>query len=368
MKFDTVVVGAGLAGSTAARLHADAGKKVLVIEKHHHIAGHCHDYKNDYGISIHTYGPHIFHTNNANVWKFVNRFTEFHYLQHRVLSFADGQMVPFPINADTINQVFGTSISVDEVPSFLAAQVAASTFSTPPANFRDAVISQVGERLYSLFFENYTKKQWGRDPTLLSADIAKRIPVRSNRDDRYFSDKYQGIPLRGYTAMVESMLDHPGISLMLGADWFEIKDSLSADLTVFTGELDSFFGGKFGKLEYRSLDLVLKTFNKESYQPVSVVNYPNEYDWTRITEYKKLLDEKSQQTTVCFEYPKAEGEPFYIVMTKENIERRELYMREAEKLEAKGKFLFIGRLAEYKYYNMDQVIAAAMEKISSRIA
>lgn len=366
MKYDAVIVGAGLSGSTAARLLAEKGKKVLVVEKHRHAAGHCHDYRNEQGISIHTYGPHIFHTNNEEVWKFVNRFTAFHYLQHRVLSYADGQMIPFPINADTINQVFGTSIGVDEVPAFLAAQVAKSKYTNPPANFRDAVVSQVGERLYALFFENYTRKQWGRDPSLLSADIAKRIPVRSNRDGRYFSDRYQGIPLHGYTAMVESMLDHPGISLLLGADWFEIKDSLDTPLTVFTGELDQFFDRKYGNLEYRSLDLVLKTFEMESYQDAPVVNYPNDYDWTRITEYKKLLDEKSSRTTVCFEYPKSEGEPFYIVMTEENMAKKDLYMKEVEKLEASGKYLFVGRLAEYKYYNMDQVIAATMAKIGSK--
>jgi UDP-galactopyranose mutase len=363
MKYDAVIVGAGLSGSTAARVLAEKGNKVLVVEKHRHSAGHCHDYKNEHGITVHTYGPHIFHTNNQEVWNFVNRFTDFHYLQHRVLSYADGQMIPFPINADTINQVFGTSIGVDEVAKFLKSQVERSKFNDPPKNFRDAVVSQVGERLYALFFEQYTWKQWGRDPALLSADVAKRIPVRANRDDRYFSDRYQGVPSRGYTAMVNAMLDHPGISLLLGADWFETRDDFKTDLTIFTGELDRFFDLKYGKLEYRSLDLVLKTFDRESYQDAPVVNYPNDYDWTRITEFKKLLDEKSPKTTVCFEYPKQEGEPFYIVMTEDNMAKRELYMNDAANLEASGKMLFVGRLAEYKYYNMDQVIAATMAKV-----
>lgn len=365
MKYDVVIVGAGLSGSTAARILAEEGKKILVVEKHRHTAGHCHDYRDENGITIHTYGPHIFHTSDKEVWDFANRFTEFHIFQHRVLSYAEGQMIPFPINADTINQVFGTSIGVDEIPAFLAAQAARSTYDAPPKNFRDAVVSQVGERLYALFFERYTWKQWGRDPSLLSPDIAKRIPVRANRDGRYFSDRYQGIPAGGYTAMVDTMLDHPGISLLLGADWFEVRNDYAADLTVFTGELDSFFGHKFGKLEYRSLDLVLKTFDKESFQDAPVVNYPNDYDWTRITEYKKFLDEKSPRTTVCFEYPKAEGEPFYIVMTDENTAKRERYMAEAAKLESAGTHLFIGRLAEYKYYNMDQVIAATMSKVKA---
>ena len=365
MKYDVVVVGAGLSGSTAARVLAEKGKKVLVVEKHRHVAGHCHDYKNEYGITIHSYGPHIFHTNDAETWKFVSRFTDFHYLQHRVLSYAEGRMIPFPINADTINQVFGISIGVDEVSSFLASQVALSAFNNPPENFRDAVVSQVGERLYTLFFEQYTRKQWGRDPSLLSADIAKRIPVRANRDGRYFSDRYQGIPAGGYTSMTDAMLNHPNISLLLGADWFEVGEDYPADLVIFTGELDRFFGYKFGKLEYRSLKLVLKTFAMESYQDVPVVNYPNDYDWTRITEFKKLLDEKSPQTTLCFEYPASEGEPFYIVMTDENMAKRELYMAEAGRLEAPGTHLFIGRLAEYKYYNMDQVVAATMARVKA---
>lgn len=364
MKYDAVIVGAGLSGSTAARVLAEKGKRVLVVEKLRHVAGHCHDYRNEYGITVHTYGPHIFHTSDVVAWNFVNRFTEFHYFQHRVLSYADGQLLPFPINADTINRVFGTSIGVDEVEAFLASQVAHSSFAVPAKNFRDAVVSQVGARLYATFFEQYTRKQWGRDPELLSPEVAKRIPVRTNRDGRYFSDRYQGIPARGYTAMIGAMLDHPNISLMLGADWFELRNDLDTGLTIFSGELDRFFDYRYGKLEYRSLDLVVKTFDTESYQDVAVVNYPNDYDWTRITEFKKFLDEKSTRTTVCFEYPKSEGEPFYIVMTDDNMSAREKYMKEVERLEASGSWLFVGRLAEYKYYNMDQAIAATLQKVA----
>jgi len=361
--FEIVVVGAGLAGSTVARLFAEKGKNVLIVEQHRHVAGHCHDAKNEAGITIHTYGPHIFHTNDKNVWDFVQRFTQFHYYQHRVLSYAEGRFIPFPIHTDTINEVFGMQLSSMDVASFLASQVQASAFENPPKTFRDAIVSQVGEKFYSLFFENYTRKQWERDPALLSVEVASRIPVRANRDGRYFSDRYQGIPKQGYSAMVEKMLDHPNISIMLGADWFDLKQDLDAQVTVFTGELDKFFGERYGKLEYRSLDLVLQTFDKEYFQPAAVVNYPNDYDWTRITEYKYFLDERGPKTTICFEYPKAEGEPYYIVMTKENMERREKYMREAEALERTGRWLFVGRLAEYKYYNMDQVIAAAIQKV-----
>ncbi|APT76060.1 UDP-galactopyranose mutase [Marinitoga sp. 1137] len=363
MKYEIIIVGAGLAGATAARLLAEKGKKVLVIEQHKHIAGHCHDYKNEHGITVHTYGPHIFHTKNKKVWNFVNRFTEFHYYQHKVLSYAEGKLIPFPINRDTLKEVFGIEIGTHEVKEFLEKEVKKSKFNNPPKNFRDAVVSQVGERLYEMFFKNYTIKQWERDPEELSAEIAKRIPVRENRDDRYFSDQYQGIPKHGYTKMVENMLDHENISLLLGADYFEVNDLFESELTIYTGELDRFFDYKYGKLEYRSLELEFKTFDKEYYQPVATVNYPNDYDWTRITEFKHFLDEKSNKTTVCFEYPKAEGEPYYVVMTEDNMEKRKKYMEEVEKLEKTGKYIFVGRLAEYKYYNMDQVIEKSIERV-----
>lgn len=366
--FDAIIVGAGLAGSTSARILAEIGYKVLVIERHKHIAGHCHDYKNENGITVHTYGPHIFRTNNKSVWDFVNRFSDFHYYQHRVLSYVEGKLVPFPINRDTLVEVFGINIATHEVEEFLEKEVKKSKFNIPHRNFRDAVVSQVGEKLYELFFKNYTIKQWGRDPEELSPDLAKRIPIRTNRDDRYFSDKYQGIPKNGYTKMVERILEHPNISLMLGVDYFEVKDLFKPKLTVYTGELDRFFDYVYGELEYRSLKLELKTMDREYYQPVAVVNYPNDYDWTRITEYKHFLNEKSDKTTVCFEYPLPKGEPYYIVMTQENLERREKYMKEVEKLERTGEYIFVGRLAEYKYYSMDQVIEISMKKLKERFS
>lgn len=363
--FRAVVVGAGLAGATAARLLAEKGVRTLVIEKLGHIAGHCHDYRNEAGITVHTYGPHIFHTTNKEVWDFVSRFSGFRHYQHKVLSYAEGRYFTFPINADTINEVFGLALPVQETAAFLAGQASKASVPQPPLTFRDAVVSQVGERLYSLFFERYTRKQWGRDPAELSAELASRIPVRANRDARYFSDPYQGIPDRGYTAMVQAMLDHPLIGIMLGVDWFDLKDELDPELTVYTGPLDRIFDYRYGRLEYRSLDLVFKTLDMERYQPAAVVNYPNDYDWTRITEFKYFLDEQSPRTTICIEYPRAEGEPYYIVMDRSNTERRARYMEEVAKLESTGKWLFIGRLAEYRYYNMDQVIGAAMEKLAA---
>jgi UDP-galactopyranose mutase len=364
LEFDVVVVGAGLSGSVAAREFAERGKRVLVVERHRHVAGHCHDYRDDAGITVHTYGPHIFHTVDAEVWRYVRRFSEFSSYQHRVLSYADGNLVPFPINRLTINQVFGLALSSEEVAAFLEAEREASDLPETSANYRDAVVAQVGERLYAMFFRNYTRKQWNREPEELAPELAGRIPVRTNADTRYFVDPYQGLPLHGYTRLVENLLDHPGISLLLGADWFEAKD-FHAPLTVFTGELDRFFDYRFGKLEYRSLSLDFRTLDVESFQEASVVNYPNDYEWTRITEFKKLTGERSPKTTILYEYPKAEGEPYYVVPSKTNTEMRERYMVEVKRLEEKGSHLFIGRLAEYKYYNMDQAIKSALSKARS---
>jgi len=364
MQDHVLVVGAGLAGATAARILAESNLRVIVVERRKHVGGNCYDYTDENGITVHLYGPHIFHTNSREVWNFVNRFCEFRYYQHRVLSFVEGRFVPFPINRDTICEVFGVNIGVEEVEDFLKDEVRRSNFNDPPKNFRDVVVSQVGERLYELFFKNYTIKQWNRDPEELSPDVAKRIPVRYGRDDRYFSDRYQGIPARGYTHLVERILDHPKISIVTNMDYFELRDHVKPKLTVYTGELDRFFDCVYGKLEYRSLRLVFKTYDVEYYQPVAVVNYPNDYDWTRITEFKHMTGERSSRTTVLFEYPSAEGEPFYVVLTRDNIERREKYMEEVKKLEKSGEYIFVGRLAEYLYYNMDQVIEASIRKVS----
>lgn len=362
MEIDVLVVGAGMAGSVMARQLAEAGRKVLVIERRRHVAGHCHDYRNEHGITVHTDGPHIFHTVNRDVWRYVNRFSPFYNFQHRVLSYAEGKLINFPINRDTLTTVFGVELSTNEVHDFLAEQASRATFNDPPQNFRDVVVSQVGERLYEMFFKNYTRKQWGRDPEELDASVAKRIPVRENRDDRYFADPYQGIPTGGYTKLVESFLDHPNITLMLGADFFEYRDRIEPKFTVYTGPLDAFFDYKFEKLEYRSLKLEFVTLDQERYQSAPVVNYPNDYEFTRISEFKYFLNEHSPKTTILIEYPQAKGEPYYIVPTKENFERRDRYQAEVEKLEGKGTHAFIGRLAEYKYYNMDQVIAEALER------
>lgn len=364
MKYDVLVAGGGLAGATAARLFADQGKKVLLVEKRKTIGGNCYDYMNDHGITVHLYGPHIFHTNLKPVWDFLNRFTKFNNFQHQVLSYAEGRLIPFPINRDTICDVFGVDISVDQVHDFLVKEVSKAKFNMPHKNFRDAVVSQVGERLYELFFKNYTRKQWEKDPEEISPEIASRIPVRENRDPRYFSDRYQGVPVHGYTKMIDNMLKHENISIMFNSDYFEVRDTVEAEITVYTGKLDEFFDFGDGKLEYRSVDFRFETVENACFQPAAVVNYPNDYDFTRITEFKHMTGEKSRDTTLCYEYPAAEGVPCYVVISPENIEKRTQYMEEVARLEATGKYLFVGRLAEYKYYNMDQVVDAVMKKIS----
>ena len=359
---EAIVVGAGFSGAVSARLLAESGRKVLVLERLNHIGGHCYDYRNEYGITVHQYGPHIFHTCEKTAWDFLIQFSPFHYYQHRVLSYAQGNYYPFPINLDTLNQVFGIQLNVNEVEDFLQSEINRCTNDSSINNFETAVISQMGKHLYELFFKNYTIKQWEKDPKKLSAQLAKRIPIRKNRDNRYFSDPYQGIPVRGYTELIKQILNHPKISIMTNTDYFSVRERFSPSLTVYTGELDRYFNYQYGKLEYRSLDLEFRHFDKDYYQQVATVNYPNDYDWTRITEFKHFLNEQSDKTTVCFEYPKAVGEPYYVVMDEENTKKREQYMADVEKLENDGSHLFIGRLAEYQYYNMDQAILKAIQK------
>jgi len=361
--YKILVIGSGLSGATCARALAEKGYKTLVIEKMKHLGGQVFDYKNEAGITVHRYGPHIFHTKLKHIWDFVNRFSSFSDYQHRVLSFVDGEFIPFPINRNTINQVFGLNLSNSEIPAFLKEEVQQSTFNKTDQSFRDAVVSQVGERLYGLFFEKYTEKQWNCDPETLSAEIAGRIPVRNNGDSRYFTDKYQGMPVEGYSAMIEKMLSHKNIHVLSGCDYFEIKDCFDPELTVYTGKLDEFFDYKYGQLDYRSVVIDFKTFDREAFQPAPVVNYPNDYDYTRITEFKKMTGEKSSKTTVCFEYPSEKGLPFYPVLNATNLAIKAKYQEETARLEASNKFIFVGRLAEYKYYNMDAAIDSALLKI-----
>jgi UDP-galactopyranose mutase len=359
MKYDVVIVGCGLAGTVFAERFANIlDKKVLIIEKRNHIGGNLYDYYNDDGILIHKFGPHIFRTDKDSVWKYLGLFTEWNYYQHKVVSNVKGLEVPFPINLDTNNILFNENLTQKE----FAKKLASFKFTETPKNAEEAIINQVGEYLYDVFFKHYTIKQWGKHPTELDAATVARVPVKLDRENRYFSHKYQGIPKNGYTRMMKQMLSSKNISVMTNTNYKDVIESIKYSQLIYTGPLDYFFDYKFGELEYRSLKFEERTYEKESFQSHSVVNYPNNYDYTRITEYKKLTGQEHHKTTVHYEYPQAfdknTNEPYYPILDKINKPLKEKYLEEASKL---NNVLFIGRLAEYKYYAMDEVIEDCLE-------
>ena len=353
--FDYLIVGAGYAGSVLAERLARVGnKKVLIIDKRNHIAGNAYDYYNEDGILVHKYGPHIFHTNSKDVFDYLSKFTEWHNYQHKVLASVDGQMVPMPINLNTINSLYGLQLSSSEVEDFFASRAEdVKKISTS----EDVVVSKVGRELYEKFFRGYTRKMWELDPSELDASVTARVPTRTNKDDRYFTDTYQAMPLHGYTKMFEKMLSHPNIKIMLNTSYQEIMDEISYKKLIFTGPVDEYFNFCFGKLPYRSIDFKFETLNNEEFQPTGTVNYPNDYAFTRITEFKYLTGQKNPKTSIVYEFPKAEGDPYYPIPKPENGVLYKKYQALADQL---SNTYFVGRLATYKYYNMDQVVAQAL--------
>jgi UDP-galactopyranose mutase len=355
--YDYLVVGAGFAGSVIAeRLASQHDAKVLVIDRRPHIAGNAFDHQDEAGVLIHQYGPHIFHTNSDEIVDYLSQFTEWRPYEHRVLAEVRGQLVPIPINRTTLNALFGLDLQTDqEAADYLA------TRAEPVAEIKtseDVVINAVGRELYELFFQGYTRKQWGIDPSGLDKAVTARIPTRTNTDDRYFGDKHQIMPRDGYTAMFARMLDHPNITLMLGTDWADVKDQVSAGHIVFTGPIDEYFGHRFGKLPYRSLKFEHKVVDAEQVQPVAVVNYPHpDVPYTRITEYKHLTGQVHPKTSLTYEYPSAEGDPYYPIPRAEN---QALFKRYEALADATEGVTFVGRLATYRYYNMDQVVGQAL--------
>jgi len=353
--FDYLVVGAGFAGATIAeRLAADAGKKVLICDRRPHLGGNAYDHYDEAGVLVHKYGPHIFHTNSREVYEYLSRFTEWRPYQHRVLASVDGQLLPIPINLNTVNRMYGTNLTSFQLEEFFRS------VAEPRAQIRtseDVIVSRVGRELYEKFFKNYTRKQWGLDPSELDAAVTARVPVRTNCDDRYFTDTYQVMPLHGYTRMFERMLTHPNVMMLLNADYREVRQMIPHAEVIYTGPIDEFFEYRFGRLPYRSIQFKFETLNVAVAQPGAVINYPNENAYTRITEFKYLTGQEHAKTTVVYEFPQAEGDPYYPVPRGENQQMYRKYQALADETDGVH---FLGRLGTYKYYNMDQCVGQAL--------
>jgi UDP-galactopyranose mutase len=352
---DWLVVGAGFAGSVIAeQLASQRNEEVLLIDRRAHIGGNAYDRYDQAGILIHQYGPHIFHTNSQAIFDYLSQFTDWRPYEHRVLAHVDNMLLPIPINLDTVNRLYGLNLESDELERWFARQ------AEPVEEIRtseDVVVSKVGRELFKKFFEGYTKKQWGVYPRELDKSVTARVPTRTNRDDRYFGDEFQFMPAGGYTRMFEKMLSHPNIKIMLQTEYAEIKNRIPHRRTVFTGPVDEFFGFCLGKLPYRSLQFEHVTLAEEWHQPVAVVNYPQTEKYTRVTEYKHLTGQVHPQTSITYEYPSDQGDPYYPVPRAEN---QELYKKYEALALATRDVWFVGRLATYRYYNMDQVVGQAL--------
>ncbi len=357
MKCDFLIVGAGFSGSVLAeRIANDLKKDVIIIEKRNHIGGNCYDEFDEHGIFIHRYGPHLFHTNNKEIVDYLSQFTNWYEYQHRVLAYSKGEYYPIPINKETINRVYKINLrNEEEVKAFLD-NIREKRF--PIKNSEDIIVNQLGLELFERFFKYFTYKQWNYYPQDLSPSVCGRIPVRYDSDDRYFQDKFQILPEDGFTKMFEKILNNNRISLILGHDFKKIINSINHKYLIYTGPIDYFFDYKFGKLPYRSIEFRFQNFKLESYQPAPVVNYVDkEVPYTRATEYKKITGQKSNSTTVSFEYPNSGEEPYYPILNDVNFALFKKYESEAKKCR---NLILCGRLAEYRYYNMDQVVARAL--------
>jgi UDP-galactopyranose mutase len=353
--YDYLIVGAGFAGSVLAeRLAAGLNKTVLLCDRRPHVGGNAYDHLDGAGLLVHRYGPHIFHTNSPDIFRYLSRFTAWRKYEHRVLASVEGQLLPIPINRDTINRFYGLDLTEHQVVEFLAAR--AEKIEHPQTS-EEVVLSRVGRDLYEKFFRNYTRKQWGVDPSQLDAQVTARIPVRTNCDDRYFTDQYQFMPKHGYTRMFENMLDHRKIDLALGTDFRELRDEAEFGQIIYSGPIDEFFDYRFGQLPYRSLHFEHQTLEQDWLQPVAVINYPNDHKYTRVTEFKHLTGQQHCRTSIVFEYPMGEGDPYYPVPQPENAA---IYAKYRALAQTCRKVRFVGRLGTYRYYNMDQVVGQAL--------
>jgi UDP-galactopyranose mutase len=356
MKIDVCIVGAGFSGAVVAERLAAHGIDVLLLDKRAHIGGNAFDTVDRHGVLIHPYGPHIFHTNSARIAAYLSEFTQWRPYEHRVLAKVGEQLLPIPINIDTVNRLYGLDLDTDTIQAFFdRVREPRATIKTS----EDVVLNAVGRDLYEKFFRSYTRKQWGLDPSELAASVAARIPTRTNRDDRYFTDTFQQMPAKGYTRLFQRMLDHPNIRVELETDFFAVRKKIAARHIVFTGPIDAYFGHCYGRLPYRSLRFEHIHFpDSRRYQPVGTVNYPNDYEFTRTTEFKHLTGQVHSGTSIVLEYPQAEGDPYYPIPRVEN----EAVFKRYEALAFKQENVtFVGRLAQYRYYNMDQCVGAALK-------
>jgi UDP-galactopyranose mutase len=353
--YDWLIVGAGFAGSVLAeRLASERNERVLLIDRRPHIGGNAYDCYDDEGLLIHQYGPHIFHTNSKQIFDYLSRFTEWRFYEHRVLAEVDGMQVPIPINLDTVNKLYGLNLTSEQLQDWFAerAEKVAEIKTS-----EDVVVSTVGRELYEKFFRGYTRKQWGLDPSELDKSVTSRVPTRTNQDDRYFGDEFQFMPKHGYTRMFEKMVRHPNIHVMTQTDYEDVKHVVPHRRVIFTGPIDEYFDFRFGKLPYRSLRFEHVTLDKSWHQSVAVVNYPQTKDYTRVTEYKHLTGQEHQKTALTYEYPSAEGDPYYPIPKAEN---QELYKKYERLALTTPDVWFVGRLATYRYYNMDQIVGQAL--------
>jgi UDP-galactopyranose mutase len=353
--FDWLIVGAGFAGSVLAeRLANERGDRVLLVDRRPHIGGNAYDGYNESGLLYHHYGPHIFHTNSERIFQYLSRFTQWRPYEHRVLAYVDGQYLPVPINLDTVNRLYGLSLNSGELEAFFASR------AEQIADIRtseDVIVSKIGRDLYEKFFQTYTRKQWGLDPSELDKSVTSRVPVRTNRDDRYFTDRFQAMPLNGYTAMFQNMLANPRIHVLLQTDYRQVKDVIAYRRLIYTGPIDEFFEYRCGKLPYRSLRFEHTTLSEVRHQCVGVVNYPQTETYTRVTEYKHLTGQQHPCTTLTYEYPSASGDPYYPVPRPTN---QNLFAAYDAMARERNDVYFVGRLATYRYYNMDQVVGQAL--------
>ena len=359
MKYDYLIIGAGFAGSVMAeRLATQLDKKVLIVEKRPHIGGNAYDEYDEHGILVHRYGPHIFHTNSKKVFDYLSQFTEWIPYEHKVLAKLDGKLYPIPINRITLNKLYNLEFQTDKDVEEFYKKVREKRY--PIKNSEDIIVNQVGTDLFEKFFKHYTKKQWNLEPKELSASVCGRIPVRTNDDCRYFTDKYQFMPKDGYTKMFERILSHKNIEVVLNTDYKKITNDIKFNKLIYTGPIDYFFDYEFGKLPYRSIRFEYRNFDMEYYQTTAQVNYVNHSEeYTRVVEHKYLSGQRAKDTTVSFEYPQSDGEPFYPIPTEKN---RQIYLKYSNQAKNLQNVQFVGRLAEYQYYNMDQVIANTLKK------